>query len=678
MARITAAKKAKFPEPDLEDFVVAGSERSCEVLGPYKCEEPTCVVCGARLRDVFVTNYGPMGGDCFATLSGNPETRKAYRKLVKLFDQVEPWGIYGTQWSLWGHQIMYMKIEVSPASYQSQGNLVWVKFHQYDPESMREYDRRVGHVPEQPGVVEYLRGWAADHNIGVMQDGVWQENPVRVLTKSQYEQRMAEGASTPEFPAAKASALERLASNEEQGFVEWMHERYDEQTVEESLADPDTRLGEIEDWASEACDVHVTDDGYVQFDQLGSSDECDTEEAVGGLPVLVYHHTTSGALKGIREQRGLVSGRTLGYEPTEHNSADYVFVTTRRSGPEINGYVWRARERFGGDHVILTIKTTLYELEPDPDDADLPTGRTQFVLDRVGLDDIVEVWPPRYEKALRPRQKPPRKATKTKQSKLPPGSKYIPGPRRGQKAKDNPVGKARPLVVVHLSSLDAYALRREMYRALKSEGLIIESNPVGGPIQRATSADEVDDATLAETLSDLGVTTETSRFDRLAVIRKAFPKMGASDHLRLNRRATEALGAHDKPSAWEVGQRQQRGGIPGGVLPVGEVGTRASVRASRAAARKSMRRVPKTNPVRSPRLGSMQRFVLEAVHEHGDPYFDEPDYNIRCRRQTVASKLIRRGWLRLRSHTDPGVIRGWRSQWVITPEGKQVLGVPDE
>jgi hypothetical protein len=430
MARISAARKAKFPEPDLEDFVVAGSERSCEVLGPYKCEEPTCVVCGARLRDVFVTNYGPMGGDCFSTLSGDPTTRKAYRKLVKLFDQVEAWG--ATQWSLWGHQIMYMKIEVSPA-HHSQGNLVWVKFHQYDPESMREYDRRVGHVPEQPGVVEYLRGWAADHHIKVMEEGVWRDNPVRVLTKSQYEQRMAQGGSGPEFPPAKAAALERLVSNDEQGFLDWMNEQYDEQTVQESLNDPQTRLDEIRDWASQACDVEVTDDGYVQFDELRSDDECDTQEAVGGLPVLVYHHTTSGALKGIREHRGLVSGQTLGYEPTEHNSADYVFVTTRRSGPEINGYVWRARQRFGGDHVILTIKTTLYELEPDPDDADLSTGRTQFVLDRVGIDDIVEVWPPRYEKMLRPKQKTtsPR-TTKGKRSKLPPGSKYISGPTRKQ------------------------------------------------------------------------------------------------------------------------------------------------------------------------------------------------------------------------------------------------------
>ena len=105
----------------------------------------------------------------------------------------------------------------------------------------------------------------------------------------------------------------------------------------------------------------------------------------------------------------------------------------------------------------------------------------------------------------------------------------------------------------------------------------------------ATSADDVDDTTLGETLSERGVTSETGRMDRLGVIREAFPKMGMSDHMRLNRRATEALGGVEEKRAWEVG-REQRGGHPGGVAPVGEIGTRASNRASRTAARAGMRK----------------------------------------------------------------------------------------
>ena len=206
----------------------------------------------------------------------------------------------------------------------------------------------------------------------------------------------------PEFTEQQAKTLRGLENNDPDGFMEWAEDLYqdDEETLKENLDDPMYRLDMISDWASERCGISVSDAGLVEFDTLWSDDECDVREVIGSLPVVVYHHTASGALKGIRDRGGLVPATSLGYAATEHDSGRYVFVTTRLSGPEINGYIHRAQRRFGGEPVTLTIASNLYELEPDPDDEDLSTGRTQFVLDSVPIGDIVEVSPERYAALL--------------------------------------------------------------------------------------------------------------------------------------------------------------------------------------------------------------------------------------------------------------------------------------
>jgi GNAT superfamily N-acetyltransferase len=73
------------------------------------------------------------------------------------------------------------------------------------------------------------------------------------------------------------------------------------------------------------------------------------------------------------------------------------------------------------------------------------------------------------------------------------------------------------------------------------------------------------------------------------------------------------------------------------------------------------------------KLGSMQRAVLQAVLDHGDPYHGV-DYTTRCRRQTVLDKLRRSGrkWVSLRPHLHPTVIRGG-PQYYLTPEGLEAL-----
>lgn len=365
MAKITAAKQAQFVDPELETFVIANTPAAYEALDPRMAEHPTCVVCGSPLKDVFVTNYGPMGGDCFATLSGNPETRRAYRKMLKLFDQVERWG--GAQWSLWGHQIMWMQIEVQKSFRQAQP-LVWVRLHQYDSESRREYDRNIGFIPEQPGVVEYLEGWAAEHGIHVVPKG-YRDNPVASVTD------------------AKLATLTKLEQDDAESFATWVKE--EAQADDRVLQDRDGRADLIADWIQETCNLSVRDDGLIEFWRLTEDDDCDVAYTIGDLPVVVYHHTATGALPGIIERGGLAPAINLGYKATKHDSGQYVFVTTELMGPAVDGYVRRAVRRFGGHPVTLEIRSYLHRLAPDPDDADISSGRTQFVLPYVDLKDIV-------------------------------------------------------------------------------------------------------------------------------------------------------------------------------------------------------------------------------------------------------------------------------------------------
>jgi GNAT superfamily N-acetyltransferase len=810
MAKISAAKKAQFADPELETFVVANTPEAFETLDPRVAEHPTCVVCGAPIKYVFLTNYGPMGGDCYATLSGSPETRSAYRKMFKLLDQVQRWG--GAQWSLWGHQIMWMQIDVQKSFRQAQP-LVWVRLHQYDPDSRREYDRNVGYIPEQPGVVEYFEGWAAEHGIQVVPKG-YRENPtltekdkkvieaflegrdadgkmlesldgelrrvgvgaevvakwidgnmvetstestkfdesilrflrkryrkhalrskldiefverplraggagrsgvvtatlqdqrvgrlewgdseadpgkytivmikvepayqrrgvataiykawmdhygirrsdlaptnktaagaafrkradrflpnpapvkidhdgiarladrltravlrfsdydgvvnerdmsyigtsgmgmievrkqrfaaiggdVRIdvyvnmnsqrrngvggelqsvtqpgqawspdatslvvevggdwsaagvadaawlrreiervlvheathvarmrhlksyvfetLDKTQYANepeevearaqeiaddvvRSARGIEkaarkvrgrqgfvppfgellalsdtwrrygnllTPknerivrqkaaraytdavellEWDAAlseqgqpataehgisvrqrgyednptqavtddKLATLTKLEQDDPDSFATWVKE--EAQADDWLLQDRDGRADLIADWIQETCNLSVRDDGLIEFYQLTDDDDCDVAYTIGDLPVVVYHHTATGALPGIIERGGLAPAVNLGYKATKHDSGAYVFVTTEFNGPAVDGYVRRAMRRFGGDPVTLEIRSYLHRLEPDPDDADISSGRTQFVLPYVDLKDIV-------------------------------------------------------------------------------------------------------------------------------------------------------------------------------------------------------------------------------------------------------------------------------------------------
>lgn len=152
---------------------------------------------------------------------------------------------------------------------------------------------------------------------------------------------------------------------------------------------PEEARDYIGDWLNQEHGIGVREDGLVTFD-------CDTDttrKIIGDLLVVVYHHTATGALKRIREE-GLLPWRETARRRRANphqNSGAGVYVTTETSGAAVEGYRRSAERVHRGSGVTLTIRTTLEELEQDPDDADLASvACRQFVLPRVAVEDIIE------------------------------------------------------------------------------------------------------------------------------------------------------------------------------------------------------------------------------------------------------------------------------------------------
>ena len=73
---------ARFGDVHVVDYFRAGSPKAVEALGG-DFADVDCVRCGSKISHVFMTESGPMGGDCLATLTGDDSTRKAIRATIE-------------------------------------------------------------------------------------------------------------------------------------------------------------------------------------------------------------------------------------------------------------------------------------------------------------------------------------------------------------------------------------------------------------------------------------------------------------------------------------------------------------------------------------------------------------------------------------------------------------------
>jgi hypothetical protein len=138
----------------------------------------------------------------------------------------------------------------------------------------------------------------------------------------------------------------------------------------------------IEDFLHSEEQVEIRDDGLLTFWMLTPI----ATRIISDLPVALFHFTSSKVARSIRAT-GLEGDR----DPVNGRVQAGVYLTTETSGKAIDGYRYRARAHHGGNPVVVTVKCYLNELERDPDDRGIQSGKTQFIVPHVPTDRIVSI-----------------------------------------------------------------------------------------------------------------------------------------------------------------------------------------------------------------------------------------------------------------------------------------------
>lgn len=148
-------------EISITDYFHAGSPKAMEALGG-ESEDVSCVRCGAKISHVFMTQYGPMGGDCIATLTGDDSTRKAIRTLLENLKRskmiVEGEG-----------QGRLTSLEIEVDSYDRRDIVFRTEAYWFD--RARYASRTVAVVKSSPAAVAAAAEWAEGNNLPVKMKG---------------------------------------------------------------------------------------------------------------------------------------------------------------------------------------------------------------------------------------------------------------------------------------------------------------------------------------------------------------------------------------------------------------------------------------------------------------------------------------------------------------------------
>lgn len=165
-------------------------------------------------------------------------------------------------------------------------------------------------------------------------------------------------------------------------YDEWLTDTYEED-ADEVRDDPDV----FDDFLDETFGIEINDTHKAV--ELSYADD-DNEWLLRKVdpPVLLYHHTTDAFKDSIRRE-----GLRVGQERSDRlvqNTQSGVYLTLEGGGTVPRGYIQNAIRNYGGRPLSLTVRADWSDLWPDPDDADISTGRSQFVTSYVPPRDIVE------------------------------------------------------------------------------------------------------------------------------------------------------------------------------------------------------------------------------------------------------------------------------------------------
>jgi hypothetical protein len=188
-----------------------------------------------------------------------------------------------------------------------------------------------------------------------------------------------------------ASRFVRSASSSLRGaFMRHTSDQYDEwltETYEEDADEVRDDSDVFDDFLDETFGIEINDTHKAV--ELSYADD-DNEWLLRKVdpPVLLYHHTTDAFKDSIRRE-----GLRVGQERSDRlmqNTQAGVYLTLEAGGTVPRGYIQNAIRNYGGRPLSLTVRADWSDLWPDPDDADISSGRSQFVTSYVPPRDIVE------------------------------------------------------------------------------------------------------------------------------------------------------------------------------------------------------------------------------------------------------------------------------------------------
>ena len=279
--------------------------------------------------------------------------------------------------------------------------------------------------------------YEGNHRVHAAQAAHKDTVPVQVRFFGHAERHLPKGTLSGER-AREKTLQDMLPRAMKLGLVDWLEEAHEDypQDLKAILASREYLLDELDQWLCRDLGINVENDGTVSFFVLDDQ----TRRLLGDLPIRLYHHTATGALQGIR-QRGLMpaasTGLHLGHfyvlesepvdedEPTSyavidsalddavfwssdeqeaedhatelneesygpHSSGAGVYLTTEASGPAVESYRQHAVRRWGGEPASLMVRIDhISELSPDPDDADISSGKHQFIVPYVPASNVL-------------------------------------------------------------------------------------------------------------------------------------------------------------------------------------------------------------------------------------------------------------------------------------------------
>lgn len=148
--------------------------------------------------------------------------------------------------------------------------------------------------------------------------------------------------------------------------------------------DEDDEEFAIEYFLKDEYSIEIDSDGIIEFDTLDDI----IKKLIGDNYIKLYHFTSSKFKKSILEN-GLITGQA---KTNPHgNSYSGVYLTTRTSGKEIDGYKYHIYNKYKKDIILVTVKLKLDDIKPDTDDIDIASGKTQFITDEVSPNNILSI-----------------------------------------------------------------------------------------------------------------------------------------------------------------------------------------------------------------------------------------------------------------------------------------------